>query len=327
MKHYFLLFLFCITVSIQTSIISGISGISGTAQDDLQNNLVTSYINFDESLRTGFSDQEFITMVANKQQKNALEFLKKLYEQNSFLTKLGQQKITPGIPRIIHQIWLGSELPERYKKFQESWKKYHPTWEYKLWTDADVKAFKLINQKAYDKGKNYAEKANVFRYEILERFGGVYVDTDFECFRPFDILHDFYEFYTGMATINRITLINNGLIASIPGHPILKTCIKNINKTNYGFGQMGRNGTIYFGYMVVQACENNVTFDLSKVLILPPTYMYPWPGVGSHKPFQEYILDSSFAVHYWDGSWTKTSEFNVTPPAQRKTKLSPKLEI
>jgi len=305
MKNYFLL---SFILSMHTFLLQG----------NIQDDLVSMYIDFDESVFMAFSGQEFEWMLAQKPQKQYLPLLKKLYEQSNFLTKLYQPTLNPGIPRIIHQIWLGSPLPERYKKFQESWKKFHPDWEYRLWTDADVKDFKLINQIAYDQSKNYAEKANVFRYEILDRLGGLYVDTDFECFRSFDMLNQFYEFYTGMATINRVTLINNGLIASIPGHPILKACINNINKKNLGFGQMGKNGTIYFGQMVVESCENNSTLDLTKIMILPPTYLYPWPGVGAHKSLQEYILPTSFAVHYWDGTWTPYSEFSVAPSAKKR---------
>ena len=34
--------------------------------------------------------------------------------------------------------------------------------------------------------KILGEKSDIFRYEILYRFGGVYVDTDFECIKPFE---------------------------------------------------------------------------------------------------------------------------------------------
>jgi len=313
MKHYVPLLFLILNMHVLS--------LYANVQEDLKN----LYIDFDESVHKGFSEQDYDRMVNHKHneiyiaKKVTLPLLKKLYEQSNFLTKLGQQPLKSGIPRIIHQIWLGSSFPERYKKFQASWKKFHPDWEYKLWTDADVKDFKLINQKAYDQGKNYAEKSNIFRYEILDRFGGLYIDTDFECFKSFDMLHQLYEFYTGMATVNRITLINNGLIATIPGHPILKACIENINKKDYGFAQMGRNGTIYFGHTVLQTCQNNNNVDLSKILILPPTYVYPWPGNGAHKAFNAYILDSSFAVHYWDGSWLKSSKFRVDPPAKKST--------
>lgn len=277
--------------------------LSGTQQADL----VDLHIDFDASMHMGFSDQEYQDMLSKKPQKDYLPLLKAVYNKSNFLTKVNQPALTNQIPRIIHQIWLGSPLPERYKKFQDTWKKFHPDWEYRLWTEADLKDFKLINQKAFDKAVNFAEKANVWRYEILDRFGGLYVDTDFECLRNFDVLHEFYEFYTGIATVNRLTLINNGLIGSIPGHPFMKACIENINKKRYGYQQFGRNGTIYFGHMIALNCKN---IDACKVFIAPPTYFYPWPGKIAPNALSDYILNSTFAVHYWDTSW----KHPVKPP-------------
>lgn len=48
--------------------------------------------------------------------------------------------------------------------------------------------FKLKNTNPYINGSNYGEKSDVLRYEILQQFGGIYVDCDFECLKSFDSL-------------------------------------------------------------------------------------------------------------------------------------------
>lgn len=257
------------------------------------------YIDFDESIHRGYTDKEFEQHLDQKPQKAYLPILRDLYLRNHPLLK---QPIR-AIPRIIHQIWLGSPLPERYRQLQQTWKTLHPDWEYKLWTEEDLDNFSLVNQNAFDESRNYGEKANIWRYEILDRFGGLYIDTDFQALRPFDPIHDLYEFYAGLATVDRITLINNGLIASIPGHPILKACIRSIRqKKTYGHGQYGRNGTIFFGHTIMQTILDNPGMN---VLIFPPTYFYPYPGKKAVHALEEYIIESSFAVHFWDMSWAR----------------------
>ena len=62
---------------------------------------------------------------------------------------------SPRIPKIIHQIWLGSPFPEKYKVLQQSWKKYHPDWTYILWTEKEIKDFGLTNRERFDKAKIY----------------------------------------------------------------------------------------------------------------------------------------------------------------------------
>ena len=41
------------------------------------------------------------------------------------------------IPRVIHQTWKSQCIPSEWKRAAESWKLYHPNWEFRLWTDDD----------------------------------------------------------------------------------------------------------------------------------------------------------------------------------------------
>ena len=52
--------------------------------------------------------------------------------------------------KIIHQIWLGGEIPKRYSSYIEKLKKINPNWEYKLWTDKDIDIFGLKNIKLFN---------------------------------------------------------------------------------------------------------------------------------------------------------------------------------
>jgi mannosyltransferase OCH1-like enzyme len=42
---------------------------------------------------------------------------------------------TSNIPRILHFIWLGSEIPEQYGSLINTWRESHASWDVKLWTD------------------------------------------------------------------------------------------------------------------------------------------------------------------------------------------------
>jgi len=70
----------------------------------------------------------------------------------------------------------------------------------------------------------YGAKSDIARYEILYRIGGLYIDTDFECLKPFDIFNHCCDFYSGVAFDENVVLFI-GLIGAAPGHPVLGTCI------------------------------------------------------------------------------------------------------
>ena len=238
-----------------------------------------------------------------------MKILQSLYIKNNLFTYLKTNKQflqqQPRIPKIIHAIWLGSPPPESVLKNFKSFKKHHPSWECKLWDDEDIKNLGLHNQQFYDLSKNYGQRSDIARYEILYRYGGVYVDSDFKCLRPFDILHQYYDFYTGVLKIGkRCVGLANGLIASVPGHPILKRCIetmqvapqegkKEITKTT-GPGHFTRSFLA-----VIASCVDHA-------IVFPSSFFYPAPNTKRHQTIQKmdgYIKPETFAIHYWTNSW------------------------
>lgn len=213
--------------------------------------------------------------------------------------------VEPRIPKIIHQIWLGSPFPEKYKAWRDSWLKNHPDWQYILWTDRDVEKLNLINKEMYDKASNYGEKSDIARVEILYRLGGLYIDTDFECLKPFDALHHCCNFYAGVD--EGPTAAFNGLIASIPKHPILKEYIENMRRATHEKDStdeiVHRTGPQYFTKILVKY----LPLYNDHVILFPTTFFYPWPWFHrfDNKPeqIQPWIRPETLAIHHWEVSW------------------------
>jgi hypothetical protein len=158
-----------------------------------------------------------------------LELLRKNYERLKPSKVLSSS--TPLIPKVIHQIWLGGPMPKNYQYYSKTWKQYHPDWEVKLWTEEDLLKEKFSVEDLYWQAESYQERADIMRYAILNRYGGVYVDTDIECLANYDELNHKYEFYAGMESpvINKMVVsIPNSLIAAKPDHPILTKTIENL---------------------------------------------------------------------------------------------------
>lgn len=225
---------------------------------------------------------------------------KKLYQQYA----LGTYKYVAQlrIPKIIHQIWLGSPVPEVYAPYMKSWQEKHPDWEYRLWIDENISSlFPLYNQVYFEAAENHGMKSDILRWELLYRFGGVYADMDFECLNPLDELHYAYDFYTGIQPLDAIFLqLGAALVGSIPGHPILKHCIETIKDDWHLKGAPKKTGPVHFTKSFY-ACAGKGTIDIA----LPPHYVYP---LGStEKPTDEayarWIQQGSYAVHWWSKSW------------------------
>jgi mannosyltransferase OCH1-like enzyme len=221
---------------------------------------------------------------------------RELFEKNYVQFEGTEQKI----PKIIHQIWLGGDLPKEYQKYADTWKRLHPDWQYILWKDEDVKKLKITKKEVY-KSPSVALRSDILRYEILKKFGGLYVDTDFECLKPFDDLLNL-NFFTGVSYDTSFVLYN-GLIASVPEHNILNTVITNIVDVPY----MQNKGSIILhltGAYLFTRCFDAVP-NKEGVVAFPMDFFYPYPNNVRREegnPYK-YIQPCSYAIHHWAVSW------------------------
>ncbi len=218
------------------------------------------------------------------------------------------------IPKIVHQVWLGGPLPEAYQGWSRSWGCLNRGWEYRLWDEKAIRSMGLRNDRAFRQSRSYGVKSDIARYEILERFGGVYADTDFECLKPFDEISERCSFFAGII-FGDSPVINNGLVGSAPGHELLKKAVDGLSSpvmTKDGMEVLDRSGPGYFTNLIFQAWE-----DLnSEDVIFPSTYFYPWPNFRrqeqtSVQEARNYVREWSCAIHYWEASWLKPSALRI----------------
>ncbi len=152
------------------------------------------------------------------------------------------------IPKIIHYCWFGqAPLPPLAEECIASWKKYMPEWEYMRWDETTLsqalKAYPhplpkrrgeettLMKSAVSSEGcwldymptyvkqayeaRKFAFVSDYVRLWALEQYGGLYMDVDFEVFRPFDNLMDKYPAFAGYEGSKRQPVMQ-GVLASEP---------------------------------------------------------------------------------------------------------------
>jgi mannosyltransferase OCH1-like enzyme len=263
------------------------------------------YIDFDESMQTAAYTNEIAatTRITGIDGNILYHSLKGLYNKNNLSNILPSKKLL--IPRIIHQIWLGSPVPECYKSYMTSWIEFHlDDWQYMLWTEKEITELNLYNKKYYDESDNYGIKADIARAEILYQFGGVYIETDFECLRPLDILHYTYDFYIGIQPLDSQFLqLGIGIIGSRAGHPILKHCIESIKDDWHKKGAPQKTGPIHFtmSFYLMSDLYGNVD------IAFPASYFYPLGCYQKDVDKQAWTIKGAFGAHWWSKSWMPAS--------------------
>ena len=241
--------------------------------------------------------------VLNYDGKSFFDQAKRLYDQFNPSVLMPQKDLI--IPKIIHQIWIGGEVPEVFKKYMETWQALHPDWEYILWTDEKVKElFPLYNQQFYDQNDGMGVKSDLLKWEIIYRFGGVYTDVDFECLRPLDQLHYTYDFYTGFQPFDAYFVqLGAALFAAYPGHPILKHCIETIKDDWHEKGAPKKSGPVHFSKSFIATAGQNNRRDIA----FPAFYFYPQGATERTLHYDRWVSNGAYAIHHWARSWMPTN--------------------
>ena len=206
------------------------------------------------------------------------------------------------IPRIIHYCWFGrEEMPELAQKCIASWHQFMPDWEYKLWNEDNFD----INQndyakEAYEAGK-FAFVSDYVRLWALEREGGLYLDVDFEVYKPFDdLLH--YHAFAGIEG-SKYKPVMMGVCATEP-HGVWVSEMLNAYSDRHFVNSNGRfdlrtNVLFVTALMVSNGFKQNGTEqDYHDLHVFPVDYFCPRQTTG------EYLrTENTFCNHLGLSSW------------------------
>ncbi|HEX4766820.1 MAG TPA: glycosyltransferase [Lichenihabitans sp.] len=237
------------------------------------------------------------------------------------------------VPKLIHQTWRDAEIPERFKAFSVSWLRHHPGWDHRLWTDADLRALVAEREPdflpVFDGYTRPICRADAGRYILLKHLGGLYVDLDFECFRPLDPLLDGAGLVIGIEPDTHAALeaprrrslariLCPSLIASAPGHPFWDAVIATLVASRDAADVLDATGP----FLLTRVYE--AFPEKSSVRLLSPDLIYPADKteIGGGRLFDlaawERATRDAYALHHWDGGWWRPASASAGVPQQFK---------
>jgi len=236
-------------------------------------------------------------------------------------------------PKIIHQTWKTTSVPAFLKRYQDSWKRLNPGWEYRLWTDADNDALVRDAFPAwldlYRSLPRAIHRADFARVLYLWRFGGLYVDLDIEALRPADLLLDDQSCSLGCEPKLHAERLRgtdavacNAAMASEPNHPFWKEMIEEIGARS----TRGWEDPVWMtGPLCLQAAYRAHGASLG-VRLWDSDVFFPLPDLGStslqlsrgERRYFERMRTSgcypqqSVGVHHWAHTWISMSPVRRT---------------
>ncbi len=201
------------------------------------------------------------------------------------------------IPKTIHYCWFGrGPKPKLAERCIASWKKFCPDYEIIEWNEDNFD----VNSSGYTRmcceQKKYAFLSDYVRLWAVEKYGGVYFDTDVELVKPIDHLlenHAFYCFETP-------DYVASGLgFGSVAGGETIRAML-----AEYDPLLDSRGGVVGCPRLNTAALEklglrkDGTVQRVSDALILSPDYMNPFnPATGVTKK-----TGNTISIHWYSAA-------------------------
>ena len=154
---------------------------------------------------------------------------------------------TRRIPRIIHQTWKDTRVPDRWNGTVQSVRELNANqFEYRLWTDDDMHRFVRKKDPSFYQTTFLTypfdiQRVDAFRYIVLYYLGGLYIDMDNGCSQSFDSLLDILEILDShsehLCAFPRTSPVgvSNGFMIATPGHPLFALLRSDLSLFNRRF--------------------------------------------------------------------------------------------
>lgn len=208
------------------------------------------------------------------------------------------------IPKLLHFVWLGGNLPQDEIKNISSWERYNPDLEVRIWTEKDIPELDFTEgaSKAFIAGDRiYGYQSDIMRQHIINKHGGFYSDTDIECYKKLPD-HFFQKDHVFLQPRPSANWLNPAFFGACTDSSIMKNIVSGIvekDKTEVNKRRCYIYGPQYFTKIInnhAKAGRHDLVTDLGKriknTLILTPDF---W---DRHNP-------DKYLRHYAKASWRK----------------------
>lgn len=229
------------------------------------------------------------------------------------------------IPKVISYCWFGNNpLPETAKKCIESWKKFCPDCEIVQWNETNYDVNKIPYIRDAYKEKKWAFVSDYARLDIINTYGGIYLDTDVELIKPLDGLLNYESFWT----IEKGSLaVNTGLgFGAQIGNVHLKQMIETYKHTSFYNKDKSLNTTPCTAYTTeyfekLGYIRKDVPQEIQNAMILPSEFFCPMNFYGGSMQ----VTENTIGIHWYDMSWFGKSDKKIHDVENEiKKRLPPK---
>lgn len=235
---------------------------------------------------------------------------------NTFFYMLDKH-LTEQNGKIIHQVWFKDGIQnkrnakktyDKLKKYRDSWKRNNASWCHIEWDkELSKNLIKNCFPEHYNMYKSYKydiQRCDMVRYCFLYRYGGLYVDMDYYCNKPFDeALYRFnHNFYLVCSPNVGNGYVSNSLMYSHKNHIFWKKMLVEMEIAKTYPSYYSRHMVIMYttGPGILTRIYNKYKIQ-DRLKVLPSKLFNPY-SISDAKIIKNKNI---FCMHIGTGSWEK----------------------
>jgi len=212
------------------------------------------------------------------------------------------------IPKRLHYVWVGGEMPRKQRAYIDSWRTTNPDYEIVGWNEENIDLTLPPIAHAYAR-RRWSTVADIVRLMAVHEQGGIYLDTDFQVYRSLDRLLEHRCFFAFQHQQHPTDWVCNGVFGAVPGHPIIaraRDAVLQLSPSRFGLHRPTRYGPKLVTRLLREAGLRHYSpagVMVGDVFVCPTSFFFPF----SHdETFNEACIGSdTLAAHFWEKSWEK----------------------
>jgi mannosyltransferase OCH1-like enzyme len=281
------------------------------------------------------------TMTHLNPQSNRSSFIRSVNNNYNSTSPNASSSSSSIIPANLHFIYVSeglhlppnnkSDIPSKVRNNMDDWKMMHPQWQVRIWDNTMVRQEFPELIPVLSKLDAMAWVADILRYHILLRHGGVYIDTDIVPLRSLEPLRKLGTFTvceaprratipasfnsttsTNLLIMNGCKIVSNAVIAATKNHPALahatEVSMQNTWKRIKG-KHGGRNGGGNFFILSVSGPHmwSKIVDKQQKhafnVFYAPTFFPCDWHKKDDCVKSRFENMNYVYGMHMWEQSW------------------------
>ncbi|CAH2599848.1 conserved protein of unknown function [Rhodovastum atsumiense] len=216
------------------------------------------------------------------------------------------------IPKKIHYVWVGGPLPDRLRRYLDSWHATNPDYEVVRWNEDNIDLSMPVLRSAYRR-RRWSKIADIVRLQAIYEHGGIYLDTDILLRGSLDPLLEHTCFFAFQHESHPTDMVANCVFGAERHHWFIKEALNHVlalPPVPFGLERPTRTGPKLVTRLLRQRGlkqYDSTGVYVRDIFVCPKQMFFPFSWRETYA--EAAVGPETLGIHFWESSWESSLPF------------------